>query len=151
MTQVQPSTRLSIAGDGAQKTALVQLIHQLELQDRVTIMGLQTHIKMPAVYQSAVLHILPSRHEGLGMVTLEAAACGVMTLSTPVGIVPDFPELGECVESGNPQQMAQAINRLLSNSDDLIERGRAAQSLTRERLTIQHTAAAFLALYQTLQ
>jgi colanic acid/amylovoran biosynthesis glycosyltransferase len=150
MTEVYPSARLTIMGNGSLKHNLLQRIHHLGLQERVSIADAKPHLEMPSVYQKSLLHVLPSRHEGLGMVTLEAAACGVTTLSTPVGIVPDYPELGTCVES-EPRRMAQAINHLLSNTKHLIERGHTAQRLTHEQLTIQQTVTAFRKLYQTLQ
>ncbi len=49
---------------------------------------------LPAFYNGARLFVFPSLYEGFGLPPLEAAACGVATLSTPVSA------LGEVMGDG---------------------------------------------------
>ena len=62
--------------------------------------------------------LLPSYIENFPLVVLEAAAAGQAIITTPVGAVPEFFEDGVSalfVDPGNPQQIANAIMRLLRN------------------------------------
>jgi glycosyltransferase involved in cell wall biosynthesis len=109
------------------------------------------HLDLPEHYQKAALNILSSRHEGLGMVTLEAAACGVPTVSTAVGLLPDVPEMGICVPVGDDAALAEAIGALLADDSRRAALAQSAYDNARQRFTIQHTAAQFRALYLELK
>ncbi|MEX2315026.1 MAG: glycosyltransferase, partial [Thermomicrobiales bacterium] len=64
------------------------------------------------------------------MVVLEAAACGVPTVGTAVGVVPDLaPGCAIAVRPGDPVALASAVVSLLTDST-LLERMR---SLARRR------------------
>ncbi len=48
------------------------------------------HDAMPALYSAADFVLFPSRYEGFGYALVEALACGVPVLATPVGVAPDL-------------------------------------------------------------
>jgi glycosyltransferase involved in cell wall biosynthesis len=68
--------------------------------------------------QTSALLVLPSRAESLGMVLVEALACGTPVVATrcggPEDIVVDG--VGELVEPDNPSELAAAIARVLDAS-----------------------------------
>ena len=141
---------LEILGVGPERAALESLAAQLGIAQRVNFVGAVHYLDLPAHYQNAALNILSSRHEGLGMVTLEAAACGVPTVSTNVGLLPDVPEMGICVPVGDDLALADAIRALLADDSRREALAQSAYDTVRERFTIQHTAAQFRALYHEL-
>ncbi|SFR91010.1 UDP-glucose:(heptosyl)LPS alpha-1,3-glucosyltransferase [Microbacterium sp. cf046] len=61
---------------------------RLGLSDRVTFAGLLPDAA-PALWASDVL-VLPSAYEANALVVLEALACGIPVVSTPVGAAPDL-------------------------------------------------------------
>jgi glycosyltransferase involved in cell wall biosynthesis len=68
----------------------------------------------------AEVFVRPSVSEGLGTAFLEALACEVPIVGTPVGGIPDFLEDGKTglfCEPGNPESVARAVSRLLSEPD----------------------------------
>lgn len=149
-SRLDANTTLDILGVGPERQHLETLSVELGIRDRVHFLGAVDHLDLPAHYQKADLNVLTSRHEGLGMVTLEAAACGVPTVSTAVGLLPDLPEMGLCTAVGDDAALAQAIERLL-HDDELREKlGGSALETARERFTIQHTAAQFHSLYEQI-
>lgn len=67
-----PDTELWIAGEGPEQSALLRLIDELNLSDRVKLLGWQPHPEH--LIATADVFVCPSRHEPLGNVILEAWA-----------------------------------------------------------------------------
>jgi glycosyltransferase involved in cell wall biosynthesis len=141
---------LDVVGVGPEESRLRALAAQLGISDRVNFFGEVPHLQLPEYYRHAALHVLPSRHEGFGMVTVEAAACGVPTIGTAVGILPDVPELGVAVPVGDEVAMAGAIRSLLTDEARRQALGRAARRAVEERFTVQRTAEHLRSLYREL-
>jgi glycosyltransferase involved in cell wall biosynthesis len=79
-------TILLIGGNGPLASTLQNLIGTLKLNNHVFLLYAIDNQKLPLYYQASDLFILPSKElEGFGLVTLEALACGVPVLGTPVG------------------------------------------------------------------
>ncbi|MGD1945215.1 MAG: glycosyltransferase [Croceivirga sp.] len=75
-----PKVRLYLIGLGELIDEIEKLIEELDLQDRVFLLGHQTN---PFKYlKSADLFVFSSNHEGFPNVLLEAMACGLPILST---------------------------------------------------------------------
>lgn len=142
-------TQLDVLGSGELENALKQLSRDLGIAERVHFHGAIPYPEMPAYYQRAALHVLSSQHEGLGMVTLEAAACGVPTVSTAVGLLPDCPELGLSVPVGDIEALAAAMSDLLDNPAKRHALGQSARAKVLERFTIQETARQLKDLYSS--
>ncbi|HUN08901.1 MAG TPA: glycosyltransferase [Aggregatilineales bacterium] len=150
MTHLPDHITLGIIGEGPESARLELLTAALGIQHRVQFAGAVPHQELPKHYQRASLHVLTSRHEGQGMVTLEAAACGLPTVSTAVGIVPDDPDLGVYVSVGDDAALAGAITALLQNTEQLRARSRNARTAVEARYTIQHTVTQLRDLYRDL-
>jgi glycosyltransferase involved in cell wall biosynthesis len=142
---------LDIVGEGPERERLQALAAELGITGRVRFVGKVTHQDLPTYYQQAALNVLSSRHEGLGMVTLEAGACGVPTISTAVGLLPDEPALGMAVPVGDHKALAAQIRDLLDNADRWEALSRSARETILHRFTIEQTAAQFRALYTELR
>jgi glycosyltransferase involved in cell wall biosynthesis len=113
-----PALRLILVGDDPDES-LLSLVRQLSLEDAVIFRGIVSEAELLELYQAAQLFVLPSAQEGLGIVVLEAMACGtpVVTLASggPEGVVIDG-VTGRVVREGNdPAALAQAILGLLAD------------------------------------
>ncbi len=150
LARLETPATLDILGTGAQQNALQTLAVQLGIEERVNFVGGVDHLDLPGHYQKAALNILSSRHEGLGMVTLEAAACGVPTVSTAVGLLPDHPSLGVSVPVGDDAALAAAIDALLADDQRRNNLAQSAYETARAHFTIHHTAEQFRRLYTEL-
>lgn len=144
------SVTLEVIGDGTERERLERLAGELGVQERVRFAGAVAHPDLPRYYQQAGLNVLSSRHETIAMTTLEAAACGVPTVSTDVGIVPDYPELGFIVPVGDAIEMATAIQELINDPKQYEALRKSARALAQNKLSIQTATSRLSALYGAL-
>jgi len=75
---------LLVAGEGPERDSLAAEA----TGGRVRFLGAIPHVEMPGLLNAADVLALPSEYEGLPTVALEALACGVPVVATPVGGVP---------------------------------------------------------------
>ncbi|NWF70892.1 MAG: glycosyltransferase [Chloroflexi bacterium] len=151
LARLPQEVTLDIVGTGPEEGRLRALADTLGVSRRVQFVGAVAHHNLPPYYRRAALHVLSSRHEGLGMVTLEAAACGLASVSTAVGLLPDWPELGVWVPVGDDAALAAAIAGLLADDTRRAALGESALRLARARFGVETTASALTALYAALQ
>lgn len=110
--RVRQDVTLLIGGSGEMRGRLEQLIGELGLQ-RTRLLGYIADRDLPAYYQASDLFVMPSvALEGFGLSTLEALACGVPVLGTPVGGTPEIlaEVLPEFILAGTgPEALAAGI------------------------------------------
>ncbi|MDH3674263.1 MAG: glycosyltransferase family 4 protein [Anaerolineae bacterium] len=84
-----PQIKLNLAGSGACRPRLEQLANRLEVGHNIRWHGQVSYSSMAPFYRQSHLYLQTSHHESQGMAVLEAMACGVPVIGTPVGIVRD--------------------------------------------------------------
>lgn len=98
------------------KNDILKLVVKLQIQDRITFLWDKVeYTTMPKIYNMCNVVVLPSHTEGLGLVLLEAMACGIPVIGTSTSgikevIVPSVN--GLLVRPNNPNQLAKAIMRI---------------------------------------
>lgn len=104
---------LVIGGRGCLERHLKGIATGLGLEERVRFAGFIADDQLPLFYQAADLFVLPTvALEGFGLPILEAMACGIPALVTPVGASPEIVRHFDprMVTSGtSPQDIARAI------------------------------------------
>lgn len=88
--------------------------------DRVTFTGRLHQRDLARWMAAADVFVLPSRNEGLGLVLLEAMACGTPCVGSEVGGIPEVlaSECGRLVPSEDPQALAEAIAEVIAKGKD---------------------------------
>ena len=114
----RPDLHLLIVGDGPQRANLTQQIQDLHLTDQVTLPGNQDNV-VPWL-QACDLFALPSyANEGVPQSLMQAMACGVPVLSTPVGSIAEIIQhqtTGLLVPPRDPVALAEAVRVLLEDT-----------------------------------
>lgn len=111
------NTNFVICGEGLLKNGLLRIIETEKLHENVKLFEWIKHEDVPKYLNQLKLLVVPSFSEGLPNVVLEAMACGVPVLATPVGAIPDIirdDETGFLLESNSPLHIAEKIIDLLS-------------------------------------
>lgn len=143
---VLPGARLLLAGEGPLRGALQAQAEQLGVAGRVSWLREVPYQQMPEVYQQADLYIQTSRHESQGMAVLEAMACGVPVLGTPVGVVR---ELAARPATWDVHTLVEQVIALLGDTAGLSQARIQARALA-ERYDLPQTTGTFVKLYRSL-
>lgn len=105
----------SLARSADTVEALRRQIRRAGLEQRIALMGELTGDALESAYQSADLFVLPTQHEGYGMVIAEALARGIPVVSTRTGAIPDLVggEAGLLVPPGDGAAFHDALSKVL--------------------------------------
>lgn len=109
-------SRLLLVGEGPELSKIQWQVESLGLEDRVTFLGKQDDVAQ--VISVADLLLLPSEKESFGLVALEAMACGVPTIGSLAGGIPELVAHGTTgflAPVGDTERMAEYAVRLLSD------------------------------------
>jgi glycosyltransferase involved in cell wall biosynthesis len=131
-----------IAGQGPLLAPLQALAAELGLAHRVEFLGPVDHGALADLYAASDVFVQTSRHEAQGMALLEAAACGVPVVGTPVGVLP---ELGQ--PAADAATLATALDELLADAPRRKALWRAAQASVAEEFSLNVAVARFRDLY----
>lgn len=125
-----------IAGTGTEQPRLQLLATELNIANRVKFLGFVPDIDLPSLYAQADLFVMPSRAiagaegiEGFGIVYLEAAASGIPSIAGKSGGASEAVLngiTGIIVNPNDVDEVANSIDRLLSDSDLRLQLGKQA-------------------------
>ncbi|KAL0359719.1 UNVERIFIED_CONTAM: Phosphatidylinositol N-acetylglucosaminyltransferase subunit A [Sesamum angustifolium] len=87
--RLHPNVRFIIGGDGPKRVRLEEMREKHSLQDRVDMLGAVPHAKVQSVLVTGHIFLNSSLTEAFCIAILEAASCGLLTVSTRVGGVPE--------------------------------------------------------------
>jgi glycosyltransferase involved in cell wall biosynthesis len=147
-----PEARLLLVGE-ADAAEIDRAVAGLGLSGRVEFAGPRPLAEMPAVYRRATVFAIPSDQEGLGIVGLEAMACGLPVVSTRCGgpqafVIPG--QTGILVNLNDEAQMADALYALLSDPATCQRMGQQARRLVEREYSPDHFAEQLREVYSTV-
>ena len=127
---------LSIAGDGPERGALMDLAHKLNVKCKFP--GQIPNEQLPAFVRQGSIFAITSRREGHPKALIEAMACGLPCISV------DAPGLRNLVQhemtgllvEDTPQAIAHAIHRITLDKDLRMRLGRNARQYATDKFDI---------------
>jgi glycosyltransferase involved in cell wall biosynthesis len=107
---------------------LLNLVQDLQLNERVRFLGYCPMSEMPAFYEGAAALVFPSFFEGFGMPLLEAMWCDCPIVCSNATSLPEVAgDAALFFDPHSPEELAAAMGRILTDDQlrrTLIERGR---------------------------
>ncbi|MGI9260487.1 MAG: glycosyltransferase [Woeseiaceae bacterium] len=113
-----PDAQLVVAGDGIERESLEQLARNLNISDRVHLIGWVPNASLPDFFRSAVMSVIPSIEEGFGIPAAEAMGCELPVIATDAGGLPEVVDdgvTGFVVAREDSRSLADAMRKLLEN------------------------------------
>jgi len=115
--------RVVLAGGGEQTGSMKKMIHELGLEADVRYAGVLEQVRLPSLYRSFDVFVFPTvrEAESLGLVGLEAMACGVPVIGSRIGGLKEYichGENGFFFEPGNVRELADKIVMFANLTED---------------------------------
>lgn len=145
------SLRLVFVGDGIERNNVANAFASKGIADRVRFVGHQKNVG--AFYAMADVFVLPSHSEGSPNVILEAMAAGLPIVATAVGGVPEIVRdrhSGLLIPPADPERLAEAIVRLLSDAELAAKLAANAREEVRARFSPDVFNTAIIGIYNTV-
>jgi len=143
--------RLCLVGEGVCRTQMERIVAELGIQDSVEFLGLRRDVV--DLLQQSWGFVMPSRWEGMPNALLEAMACGLPCVATRVSgsedIIIDGVN-GLLVEPEQPAEMAQALRRLIEDSELAQRLGQAGRATVVRDYQLTTMVEQCLELYRRL-
>jgi glycosyltransferase involved in cell wall biosynthesis len=144
---------LVTAGSGRPPADYWEQVNVMGLQDRVRHVLRPETDELVKLYQNAAVFALSSDEEGLGVVILEAMACGVPVVSTrsggPDGIITEGKD-GFLVPLDAPTDMADKLALLITDTARNQQMGREARNTIEDRYADDVAGKAFVDVWDML-
>lgn len=141
------NARLSMIGDGPQRSAVEARVRQLGLAEKVRFLGVRHDVSRWLARSHAAL--VPSASESFGLSALEAMAAGLPVVGTRVGGLPEVVEHGRTgflVEVGDTEAMAAALSELAGDGAKRARMGREGRATAKARFHPEAALDAYEAL-----
>lgn len=145
--------KLLLAGFSPPPDSFWRRAESLGLSDRVCYFASSGEDELIELYRHASVFVLSSNEEGLGIVLLEAMACGVPVVSTACGgpneIVSDGVD-GYLVPARDARSMAARVNQLLLDQQLNRQMGECARQKVKQSFDQKITGKVFLDMWERM-
>jgi glycosyltransferase involved in cell wall biosynthesis len=132
-----PALKVLIVGEGADRPLYEAMIERLAVAGTVQLLGLRSDV--PDLLATSDVAVLSTDSEGSPLSVMEYMDAGLPVVATRVGGIPDLIDDGVeglLVEPRDPQGLAGAIARLLSEPDEARRMGERARERRRREFDI---------------
>lgn len=145
----QLPSKLLLIGEGPEMPIVTKMVKDLNLEDAVLFLGKQENVA--EILSISDLALLLSSKESFGLILLEAAACGVPSIGTRIGGIPEVIDdgiSGYLVDVGDVEMASQKAIQLLSDTKLRQEMGRQALSLAHTHFLSSHIVEQYEKVYE---
>jgi len=142
---------LDCVGEDTLHGEIQALAAGMGVASRVRFHGFVPNDELAPLYRAAHLHLVSSRYESQSVAVLEAAAAGLATVGTAVGLLPTLaalaPAAAQTVDPGDAAALAAAVCDLLGDETRRLAMAASAQAFARAH-DARFTARAFEDIYR---
>lgn len=156
--KAHPDAHILLVGEGPYRAHLEKLVHKFQLQNSITFIGRIQYRDLPRYICAGDIFVMPSRSrlaglevEGLGIVYLEASACGLPVIAGKSGGAPDAVDegvTGVTVDGTSVAEVSAAIIEMLDNPAESKAMGEAGRTWIHDKWRWEIWANEFNALFK---
>ncbi len=151
LIEAHPALRVVFIGDGFDRPLIEARIAELQLGERVRLLGLVPRDKVPGVLDAIDVSVLPSYQEGQSITLLQSLlrGCGIVAYDT--GGIPSVcidKQTGRLVPTGDTAALAEAIRWMLDHPAERAELVEHGQALARYQFGPKRMTDATVAVYE---
>jgi L-malate glycosyltransferase len=142
-------SKLLLIGEGPEMPIVSQIVKELGIGNSVLFLGRKENVA--EILSIADLALLLSSKESFGLILLEAAACGVPSIGTRIGGIPEVirdGETGYLVDIGDVDDVAKKAIELLSDPELCSEFSRAALEVAHKDFLSSHIVEQYEKVYE---
>ena len=152
LARVDNNVRLTLVGEGPLRPALAASVPE-EIRPRVNWAGFKEAVELPGFFAAANVFVLPSLHDGWGVVINQAVSAGMGVIaSDAVGAAADLVAdhvNGLIFPSQNQQALTAALQFFAANPDEIRKFGEASRQRA-QTLSPAHGADAWYRFCQRI-
>lgn len=156
--KIHPEAHILLVGEGPYRAHLEKLVTKFQLQKSITFIGRIQYRDLPRYICTGDIFVMPSRSrlaglevEGLGIVYLEASACGLPVIAGKSGGAPDAVDegvTGVTVDGTSIAEVSAAIIEMLDDPAKSRTMGEAGRSWIHDKWRWEIWANEFNALFK---
>jgi glycosyltransferase involved in cell wall biosynthesis len=139
-----PHIKLNLAGSGPLQDELARLAQQLDVSQNIAWHGHIPYTAISRLYRQSHLYLQTSRHESQGIAVLEAMACGLPVLGTPVGAARDVVCRPATISA---EILAGQVVELLQDAATYTQLSRQARQEVEANYSLSITTQNFINIY----
>jgi glycosyltransferase involved in cell wall biosynthesis len=142
---------LSLLGTGIGEAEVLEAF-PAPVRERIRVVPRYRHAELPGLLREHEVLLFPSHAEGYGMALIEAMACGLAPLSTPVGVAPEVireGRSGRLIPIGDVPGFTAAVRAFAEDRSRMLAMRRAAQNAV-QGMTWRDVALRTLRLYESV-
>jgi glycosyltransferase involved in cell wall biosynthesis len=147
-----PNVKLLLGGDGDIED-VKSLISNLDLSDKVRVLGWVSGSDKIMTFRKADIYVLPSYNEGLPGSILEAMSAGAPIVTTPVGGIPEAVKDGEngfLIKPGDINNLSSKLIVLCKDEQLRIKMGNASKKIIQSKFDIKLIINDLVEYYQSI-
>lgn len=110
--------KCAIVGEGGERPKLEKLICDMGLTATISLLGSKNLEEVRDLYKTASVYVLPSKHETMGVTTMEAMATGIPVISTNIYGIPELIDDGQngyLIDPEDDARLAVHLEELLGD------------------------------------
>jgi glycosyltransferase involved in cell wall biosynthesis len=135
----------------ARRARLLATLENLQRRGVIRLTGpMPSNLVRTTLYPAAAAFVMPTLAEGFGFTNVEAMSFGLPVISSRVGPIPEVVSHGKTgllVEPGDPDELVDAMERLVSAPELTRSMGAAARCDFLDRYTLDHFRSRLTAVY----
>ena len=141
-----------IIGEGSLKKEMQQKAMDLDIEDNIKFEGFVEHENVIKYYNNLSIFVAVSTRESFGVSILEAASCGIPSITSNIGGLTEVNihnETGIVIDPNNPKKLAKSIVKLFEQKKLRLELGNNARKRVEKKFNWKNNVNEMIKLYKS--